>query len=109
MPLPIAPLATRTIEIAGQTVAYHSLSRASVISLGAFQAERADAAVVRQANLEGAELAIIMGGTDCTEEDARAFRGGNDLDTAGALIDAILVLSGLATIDPKGKVVRKPC
>lgn len=42
-----------------------------------------------------AEVFLLVCGTGCTEAEAQAFREGNDTETAGLLIDAIIVLSGL--------------
>lgn len=89
MPLPIVPLATGSVEIGGQVIEYHALSRARALQLNAYRGRE-----------DEAELAILMGGTGCTEDEARAFREGNDTATAGLLIDAILIISGL-TDGPK--------
>lgn len=84
MPLPIKPLPTDELEINGQRVEYRSLSRAQALKVHEF--------VGRE---DEAEVYLLMCGTGCTEEEARAFREGNDAETAGLLIDAIIVISGL--------------
>jgi hypothetical protein len=90
MALPIAPLATATVEIAGTVVEYHAMSRAQALKLNGLTGRENEA-----------EILILTSGTGCTEDEAQAFREGNDTDTAGLLIDGILVLSGLATDFPK--------
>jgi hypothetical protein len=92
MPLPVKPLGTATVEIAGEVVEYRSMSRAQALKLNALKGRE-----------DEAEVLILMSGTGCTEDEAKAFREGNDTDTAGLLIDGILVLSGLATEDKDGK------
>jgi hypothetical protein len=96
MPLPISPLATGSVEIGGQTVGYRSLSRAEALKLNDYQGRADDA-----------ELFLLVTSTGCTEDEARAFREGNDLKTAGLLIDGILILSGLAIRDDDGDVLPK--
>jgi hypothetical protein len=93
MALPIAPLPTGEAIIGGETVVYHSMTRSQALRLNSFKGAE-----------DEAEVFILQCGTGCTEEDARAFRDGNDTETAGLLIDAILVLSGLAEPDPDPKV-----
>jgi hypothetical protein len=89
MPLPIVPLASGTVTIGGVAVPYHSLSRAQALQLNGYKGREDDA-----------EILILAGGTGCTDDEARAFREGNDTATAGLLIDAILEISGL-TNSPK--------
>lgn len=86
--LPVAPLATDHVMIGGERVDYRSLSRAEALKLNDYQED-----------IEGAEVYILVTGTGCSEEEARAFRAQNDTATAGALIDGILILSGLAERD----------
>ena len=90
MALPIAPLPTGEVVINGETVVYHSMTRSQALKLNGFKGAE-----------DAAELFILQCGTGCTEEDAKAFRDGNDTATAGRLIDGILILSGLADADPK--------
>ena len=89
MALPIVPLASATVEIGGVDVQYHAMSRAQALQLQAFQGLPAEA-----------EVHILMSGTGCTDEEACAFREATDTATAGSLIDAILIISGL-TEGPK--------
>lgn len=86
--LPIAPLPTGEVIIAGQVVTYRSLSRAEALQLNGFRGRE-----------DEAEIFILMHGTGCIEAEAIAFREGSDTDTAGLLIDGILILSGLAKKD----------
>lgn len=86
MGLPVVPLGQGTVEIGGETVAYHSLSRAQALKLNSYRGRE-----------DEAEVYVLTCGTDCSEEEAVSFRESNDTDTAGLLIDAILILSGLAT------------
>jgi hypothetical protein len=89
MALPVVPLGTGTVVIGGETVAIKSLSRADALQLNGFKGRE-----------DEAEVFVVMCGTGCTEDEAKAFREGNDTETAGLLIDAILELSGL-TDSPK--------
>jgi hypothetical protein len=89
MALPVVPLGTGTVVIGGETVAIKSLSRADALQLNGFKGRE-----------DEAEVFVIMCGTGCTADEAKAFREGNDTETAGLLIDAILELSGL-TDSPK--------
>jgi hypothetical protein len=90
MGLPVKPLATATLAIDGQAVEYRSLSRAQALKLNEFRGRE-----------DEGEVYILMCGTGCTEAEATAFREGNDIATAGVLIEAIIVLSGLAKADPE--------
>lgn len=85
MGLPVVPLGTGSVDIGGTTVEYHALSRAQALQLNGYRGRE-----------DEAEVFILMAGTGCTEDEAKAFREGNDTDTAGLLIDGILILSGLA-------------
>jgi hypothetical protein len=87
MALPIAPLATATLEIGGEIVEYRSMSRAQALKLNGLKGRE-----------DEAEILILTSGTGCTEDEAQAFREGNDTDTAGLLIDSIIRLSGLETV-----------
>lgn len=91
MPLPIKALARDTVLIDGQAVEYHSMSRAQALQLQTYKGRE-----------DEAEVFILVSGTGCSEDEARAFREGNDTETAGLLIDGILVLSGLAKKDEVG-------
>lgn len=88
MGLPIKALARDTVTIDGQSVEYHSLSRAQALQLPTYKGRE-----------DEGEVFILVSGTDCTEAEAQAFREGNDTETAGLLINGILTLSGLAKKD----------
>lgn len=99
MSLPIKPLAWDSVEIAGEKVRYRSLSRAEALRMGTFAGRE-----------DEAEVFILTCGTGCTEDEARAFRDGNDTETAGLLVDGIIILSGLTrkTAQPAGDGRRAP-
>lgn len=83
--LPIKPLPTDSIVINGETVQYRSLSRSEALKMNGFLGRE-----------DEAEVFVLVHGTGCTEDEAKAFRDSNDTETAGLLIDAIIVLSGLS-------------
>lgn len=87
MPLPITTLATSTVTIGGEDIPIRSMSRRETLLLGEFDGGDKNAA----------EVFILQCGTGCSEEEATAFRDGNDARTAGLLIDGIAYLSGLAS------------
>ncbi len=94
MPLPINPLPTSSVEVGGTAVAIRSLSRSEALRMNAFLGRE-----------DEAEVFLLVCGTGCTDDEAKAFRDGNDTDTAGLLIDAIIVLSGLSRKrGPDGRV-----
>lgn len=102
MTLPIKPLARSSVEVAGATVEYRSLSRAEALRMSEFRGRE-----------DEAEVFLLTSGTGCTEDEARAFRDGNDTETAGLLIDAIITLSGLSrlsrqAVQPAGDGRRAP-
>jgi hypothetical protein len=97
--LPTKPLPTASIDIAGVNVAYRSLSRSEALRMQTFKGRE-----------DEAEIFLLVCGTGCTEEEAQAFRDSNDTETAGLLIDAIIVISGLTksiTADGKGPDGRR--
>jgi hypothetical protein len=49
--------------------------------------------------IEEFEVFVLMAGTGWAEEEAQQFRQGNSMETAGILLDAIMVLSDLAEAD----------
>jgi len=100
MPLPIKPLPVETLEIAGTVIEYQALTRAQAIRLDAAAGD------FRGRPLD-AEIFILASGTRATEEDARRFHDTTDAETVGELIDAILILSGLAVRRPDGSVITK--
>jgi hypothetical protein len=85
MSLPIPTLPTSSVAVNGIEVPIHSLSRAQALKLGTFRGKE-----------DEAEVFILVSGAAITEDEARAWRESVDTDTGGLLIDAILVLSGLA-------------
>jgi hypothetical protein len=89
MALPVKPLATRDVTIAGTTVTIRSLSRAEVIKLGELEGDQ-----------EAAELLMLVSGTACTEEEARTFRAETDAPTAEILLEEIATLSGIRDVTP---------
>jgi hypothetical protein len=88
MALPVKPLATKTLEINGETVEYRSLSRSEALKLNEFRGRE-----------DEAEVFVLMASTGCSEAEAKAFRDSNDTATAGLLIDGIFILSGLVQDD----------
>jgi hypothetical protein len=88
--LPSVPLPTDSVEIAGVTVRFRSLSRAEALKL----------TTQFKDNTDGAEDFIIACGTGVSIEEASAWRQSVDTFTAGALIDGIIILTGLID-DPK--------
>lgn len=97
--LPTKALPTGSIDIAGTSVAYRSLSRAEALQMQSFKGRE-----------DEAEVFLLVHGTGCSDEEARAFRDNNDTETAGLLIDAIIVISGLtkaATADGRGSDGRR--
>lgn len=82
--LPIPPLGTSTVEIAGEQVPITSLSRDAVVSLTRFGDDTS-----------AAEVYILSAGCGITEAEATAWRKAVDAPTAGKLLDAIAVVSGI--------------
>lgn len=88
--LPSVPLPEDHIEINGQTVTFRSLSRAEAMRVSTQFRD----------NPDGAETFIIACGVGVTEEEAAKWRAEIDPITAGKLVDAIIILTGLVD-DPK--------
>jgi hypothetical protein len=84
MTLPIRALATSSHEIEGVAIPIRSLSRNEVVSLAKFDGDAS-----------GAETFLVSRSTGVTEEEATDWLGKVDAKTAGLLLDAIAVLSGL--------------
>jgi hypothetical protein len=82
--LPIPALPSDTLEIEGMSVPYHSLSRSQALKVHSF--------VGRE---DEAETYILSCGVDVSLEEAQAWRESVDVATAGKLIDAIIIISGL--------------
>jgi hypothetical protein len=85
MSLPIPTLPTGSVDVDGVSVPIRSLTRAQALKLGTFRGKE-----------DEAEVFILVAGADVSDDEARAWRESVDTDTGGLLIDAILVLSGLA-------------
>jgi len=86
--LPVVTLPASTIEIGGQLVDYHSLSRSQALRLGAFTGREDDA-----------EDFLLACGTDRTVEEAHAWRDSVPMEEGGQLVDAIIAISGLSDRD----------
>ena len=84
MPLPLSPLAKGSVDIAGEAVAFRSMSRAEALRLRDYEGQTGEA-----------EAFIVSAGTGVSVEEARMWFEGVDSPTGATLIDAILVLSGL--------------
>lgn len=91
MALPVKQLARDSVTIAGEVVEFRAMSRSEALKMNAYKGRE-----------DEAEVFVITCGTGCTEAEAQAFRDQNDTETAGLLIDGILVLSGLAEKDAEG-------
>ena len=86
MPLPAVPLTKGSHVIAGSAVPIRALSRAEVLRMRAIAQASGDA-----------EAFIISRSATMTEEEAITWLDSVDNDTATALVQAILEISGLAT------------
>lgn len=89
--LPSIPLPKNSVEIAGKTIEFRSLSRTETLKLTTQFKEDAD----------GAEIFLLMCGVGVTEDEAKSWRDETDPFSAGKLIDGIIILSGLGTNNPK--------
>lgn len=88
------PLATEDIEVLGEVVTVRALSRSEALHVNtAFSKETADEA----------EVYILSKGASVSEDEARSWLQGADLEAGGLLIDAIVRLTGLGDEDPKAK------
>jgi hypothetical protein len=83
---PLKPLSTDTVEVGGVQVEFRSLSRAESLKMRSFVGDP-----------DAAEIYILAAATGSSEDEARKWREGVNLTDGGALIDAILIHSGLAT------------
>ena len=90
MSLPVVPLGRGTVIIGDEVIEYRALSRSEALRLNTYRGRE-----------DEAEVYIIQCGTGCTEDEAKAFRDGNDAPTAGLLIDGIIEISGLMGNSPK--------
>jgi hypothetical protein len=82
----ISILGTGSIDIGGENVPYHALSRAEVFKFQSFGEDT-----------EGAEVFALVHGTAFSAAEINKWRETSDLETVGKLVDAIVVISGLAT------------
>jgi hypothetical protein len=88
MPLPVSPLPTGSVTIAGEKVPIRALSRLEVLKLRTFEGREDDS-----------EPYAIACATGYTEEEALAWLGSVGTETGGVLVEAILRLTGL--LDPQ--------
>lgn len=93
MPLPSAPLARGTVEIAGQTVAIRSLTRAEALAMR-------ELASLPDANRAG-EVFLIAHGVDISDEEALAWWETSDPMAVQKLIEAVAAVSRLMGSDGK--------
>jgi hypothetical protein len=77
-------LSRGTVAIHGEEVPIRAMSRLESIALTELEGQ------------EAREIHLIRSGTDCSEEEARAFLAGNDVDDSNLLIAAIAHISKLA-------------
>jgi hypothetical protein len=91
MPLPTAPLARGTVEVAGETVEVRSLTRAEALAMRAI-ADRPDAE-------RAGEVYLIAHGLDISEEEAGAWWDASDPMAVQKLVQGIAVVSRLIGSD----------
>ena len=84
MSLPIVPLATSSVDVAGTKVEYRSLSRAEVVSLAAFGDDT-----------NSAEVYMLARACSIDETEATAWREATSASVVNDLLEAIAVTSGL--------------
>lgn len=82
MALPVHPLATGSVTIAGADVPIRSLSRLEVLALS-------------DLDTASAEVFMVARSTGSSDDEARAWLDSVDAPTAGGLLEAIGELSGL--------------
>lgn len=95
MPLPIVPLPTGIATVAGNEVPIRALARLEVRKLRRFNGRSDDA-----------EPFIVSCGADVSVDDAEAWLASVGVKEGGALVDAILALSGLT--DPEADPADPP-
>lgn len=88
MTLPSKPLPTGSVSIAGTDVPIRALSRSEVLRVRTFEG-----------NEDDAEPYVISCATGVSVEEATAWLASIDVETGGALIEAIFRLTGL--LDPR--------
>jgi hypothetical protein len=97
-PLPVVPLATAEVDVAGTTITVRRLSRSEVLKVHTeYGKDTADAA----------EAFIVSCGVGCSPEEARAWLDSTDHETAGVVIEKILSLSNMIP-DPVGQDGKVP-
>jgi dihydrodipicolinate synthase/N-acetylneuraminate lyase len=87
MALPVVPLPKGSVEIAGQTVEYRSLSRDEVARLSALTED-----------VNEAEVFTIAAATGVTTDEATEWRKSVSAATASMLLKAIAETSGLRPV-----------
>lgn len=102
--LPVIELPASEVQVGDGVVAFRGMSRGEVIRMR----------TEYRGNPDGAENFIIATATGIPLEDVAAWRDSTPPDDAGKLIDAILILTGLAEPPedededgPKGRPRRK--
>ena len=89
MNLPTVPLPEGSVEINGEAVVIHSLTRTQVVTLIGMEGDQT-----------AGEVFLVAKGTGATDEEAGKWLDSVDADTANKLLQAIAVLSG---VGPAGK------
>lgn len=94
MALPKIALPSSSIELGGERVEFHSLSRSQALKLNGYQGRE-----------DEAEDFMLASALDVSLEEAHEWRDSTDLETVGQLIDAVIELSGLT--GPKAEAAPK--
>jgi hypothetical protein len=89
MELPQIPLPTGTVEVGGQTVTFHALSRAAAVGLSRFQDEPGQA-----------EPYLVAQAMDIGVDEAETWLGSVPFAEGSKLIEAIILLTGLGETNP---------
>lgn len=84
--LPTKALPTSTVTIEGTAVEVRGLSRSEALKLS----------TQFTTDIDGAESFIVACGTGVTPEEAQEWRNTTDPETAGLIIDEVILLSGLS-------------
>lgn len=87
MALPVIPLPTGEIEIAGQRVAFHSLTRSQAVTLSAMVNAEGD-------HTQEGEVLVLSSAMDISKDEAQAWLDSTDPVTANLLLQAIGDISG---------------
>ncbi len=91
MPLPLTPMPTGSVTVAGTAVPIRSLSRGERLMLATFDED-----------YRAAEAFIVASGTDTPVEEAKDWLYRASVEDADALIGAITELSGFAASKDEG-------